>query len=232
MSTINIPREPNDALLRPFIGCPSAELPEAWAAMVRVAEGQNARAGTAPAALLTKPARVGGGSFGVGVPERYVIEAAQRLHAQEGERSAMTAEEFADEERKRRTLWELIHGPLAAVPQAPAQEASAADGMSQAARDVLAERHQQVAAEGHSAERDDGYNASELAYAAAWYATPPCSRHVLDVNDMGLWPITWPTDSFKPGDRRRELVKSSALAIAEVERMDRAKAQTNGGSAT
>ncbi|MPT00282.1 MAG: hypothetical protein E2581_17520 [Pseudomonas sp.] len=108
MSTINIPREPNDALLRPFIGCPSAELPEAWAAMVRVAEGQNARAGTAPAALLTKPARVGGGSFGVGVPERYVIEAAQRLHAREGERSAMTAEEFADEERKRRTLWELI----------------------------------------------------------------------------------------------------------------------------
>lgn len=120
MSTINIPREPNDALLRPFIGCPSAELPEAWAAMVRVAEGQNARAGTAPAALLTKPARVGGGSFGVGVPEHYVIEAAQRLHAQEGERSAMTAEEFADEERKRRTLWELIHGPLAAASQAPA----------------------------------------------------------------------------------------------------------------
>lgn len=73
----------------------------------------------APAALLTKPALVGGGRFGVGVPERYVIEAAQRHHAQEGQREAMTAEQFADEERKRRTLWELIHGPLAAAPQAP-----------------------------------------------------------------------------------------------------------------
>lgn len=74
----------------------------------------------APAALLTKPALVGSCRFGVGVPERYVIDAAQRHHEQEGQREAMTAEQFADEERKRRTLWELIHGPLAAAPQAPA----------------------------------------------------------------------------------------------------------------
>ncbi|MDR0203986.1 MAG: hypothetical protein LBJ40_17720 [Delftia acidovorans] len=73
----------------------------------------------APAALLTKPALVGGGRFGVGVPERYVIEAAQRHHEREGQREAMTAEQFADEERKRRTLWELIHGPLVSAPQQP-----------------------------------------------------------------------------------------------------------------
>lgn len=82
-------------------------------------QAQAAPALEAPAALLTKPALVGGGSFGVGVPERYVIEAAQRHHEREGQREAMTAEQFADEERKRRTLWELIHGPLAAAPQAP-----------------------------------------------------------------------------------------------------------------
>ncbi len=112
---------------------------------------------------------------------------------------------------------------------ARALEAPAVDALSQAERDVLAERRRQVAAEGHAAERDDGHNASELAYAAAWYATPPCARHALDVNDMGLWPITWPSHSFKPGDRRRELVKSSALAIAEAERMDRAAAQAKVG---
>ena len=171
MSTTNIPREPNYALLRPFIGCSPQELPDAWAAMFCIAKVQNIRAGRAglatpnawqtlrdfaegrinhsnagncpdsieghaardkdcpvcqaliaiavaepaleaPAARLTKPALVGGGSFGVGVPERNVIEAAQRHYEQDGERKSMTAEEFADEERKRRTLWELIHGPL------------------------------------------------------------------------------------------------------------------------
>jgi len=77
----------------------------------------------APAALLTKPARIGGGSFGVGVPERHVIDAAQRLHDLEGEREAMTAEQFANEEWERRTLWELIHGPLAVSDEREAFEA-------------------------------------------------------------------------------------------------------------
>lgn len=77
----------------------------------------------APAALLTKPARVGGGSFGLGVPERYVIEAAQRHYEQEGERKAMTAEQFAEEERQRRSLWELVHGPLAVSDEREAFEA-------------------------------------------------------------------------------------------------------------
>ncbi|MDH0423706.1 hypothetical protein N7405_30460, partial [Delftia tsuruhatensis] len=51
MTHILIPREPNAVLLRPFTGCPADELPLAWAAMVRAAEVQNARAGAAPAAV-------------------------------------------------------------------------------------------------------------------------------------------------------------------------------------
>jgi|GEM_PF-2821860 len=51
MTHILIPREPSPALLRPFTGCPADELPLAWAAMVRAAEVQNARAGAAPAAV-------------------------------------------------------------------------------------------------------------------------------------------------------------------------------------
>lgn len=51
MTHIPIPREPSTALLRPFTGCPADELPLAWAAMVRAAEVQNARAGAAPAAV-------------------------------------------------------------------------------------------------------------------------------------------------------------------------------------
>lgn len=46
MTHILIPREPSTALLRPFIGCNSQELHEAWAAMVRIAEVQYARAGS------------------------------------------------------------------------------------------------------------------------------------------------------------------------------------------
>ncbi|XJC77664.1 hypothetical protein ACHFCA_16680 [Delftia tsuruhatensis] len=52
MTHILIPREPSAALLRPFIGCNTQELHEAWAAMVRAAEVQNARAGAAPAEVV------------------------------------------------------------------------------------------------------------------------------------------------------------------------------------
>lgn len=46
MTHILIPREPSPALLRPFIGCNTQELHEAWAAMIRIAEVQHARAGS------------------------------------------------------------------------------------------------------------------------------------------------------------------------------------------
>jgi hypothetical protein len=91
-----------------------------------------------------------------------------------------------------------------------------------AARDVLAERQRQVEAEGWTPEHDDVHYDQSLALAAAWYATPSFTRDSLDVNDMSLWPISWSELHFKPGDRRRELVKAGALILAEIERLDRA----------
>ncbi|WP_447916235.1 hypothetical protein [Delftia acidovorans] len=57
MTHILIPREPSTALLRPFIGCNTQELHEAWAAMVRIAEVQHARADSQCLAQIEEPAR-------------------------------------------------------------------------------------------------------------------------------------------------------------------------------
>jgi len=56
MTHILIPREPSTALLRPFVGCPQEELPQAYAAMIRIAEVQHARAGTHGLAQIEEPA--------------------------------------------------------------------------------------------------------------------------------------------------------------------------------
>ncbi len=67
---------------------------------------------------LEKPARAGGGVFRAGVSSRFVVEAAQRLYeASEVDRNR-TPEEMQEDERKRRSLWDMIHGsphPPAAV---------------------------------------------------------------------------------------------------------------------
>jgi len=56
MTHILIPREPSTALLRPFVGCPQEELPQAYAAMIRIAEVQHARAGTQGLAQIEESA--------------------------------------------------------------------------------------------------------------------------------------------------------------------------------
>ncbi|MFC4922970.1 hypothetical protein [Delftia deserti] len=60
MTHILIPREPSPALLRPFIGCNTQELHEAWAAMVRIAEVQHARAGSQYPAQIEQSATLAG----------------------------------------------------------------------------------------------------------------------------------------------------------------------------
>jgi len=65
-------------------------------------------------ARLEKPARVGCGTFGIGVPSRLVVEAAQRLFEFEGKREAMTPDEQRDMERRRRELWDMMNGPFEA----------------------------------------------------------------------------------------------------------------------
>lgn len=104
-----------------------------------------------------------------------------------------------------------------------------------AAEDVLSERKRQVEREGWTPEHDDAYTEYELAWAAITYAMAACAdsaeRAVMDqfgdhsatpgrINENWPWDWKW----WKPKDRRRDLVRSAALIIAEIERLDRAAA--------
>jgi hypothetical protein len=61
---------------------------------------------------LTTPARVGNGTFGVGVSSRLVVEAAQRQHEYHQEQQDRTPEHAREVERKRREIWDMVNGPL------------------------------------------------------------------------------------------------------------------------
>ncbi|MEG0000602.1 hypothetical protein [Comamonas sp.] len=99
--------------------------------------------------------------------------------------------------------------------------------LTQAARDVLDERARQVNAEGYEPEADDGYESAELAAAAATYALLATGADGWRVE--GHWP--WAMHSLKKTDPRRMLVKSVALSLAEIERLDRAAARAAQGGA-
>ncbi|MEV1967261.1 hypothetical protein ABZR56_12415 [Pseudomonas aeruginosa] len=95
----------------------------------------------------------------------------------------------------------------------------------QAWLDVQAERRRQVEAEGWTPEHDDEHADGQMAQAAGCYALHaggigtdwPDGRQ----NGSALfWP--WDKDSWKPTTPRRDLVKACALALAEIERLDRA----------
>lgn len=102
-------------------------------------------------------------------------------------------------------------------------------------RDVLAERKRQVEAEGWTTELDDVHELGELSLAAACYAisgTPADEAQYIhgrwkDARDM-YWP--WSREWWKPVDRRRDLVRSGALILAEIERLDRAALAKQGGA--
>lgn len=125
---------------------------------------------------------------------------------------------------------DLYASPVAADTQGDAQDA---------ARDVLAERQRQVAREGYTTAHDDEHTDGELSAAAAAYAwAAGCNmdphgveRYEPDAKPPKMWP--WDDGDWKPGDVRRMLVKSGALLLAEIERIDRAamKEQPSDGAA-
>ena len=91
--------------------------------------------------------------------------------------------------------------------------------------EIAAERRRQVEVEGWTADHDDAHGSGEIAGAAACYA-----MHNLHIgnNVLGrnvrqiirdLWP--WSADWWKPKNHRADLVKTAALIIAEIERLDR-----------
>lgn len=114
-------------------------------------------------------------------------------------------------------------------PYIPLYGPKAGEVTSLAASDVLAERARQISAEGWIHEHDDEHVNDEIAAMACYYAMPPGARDwpAAETGYGATWgeairPENW---NFQSGDRRRELVKAAALALAEIERMDRAAAK-------
>lgn len=105
--------------------------------------------------------------------------------------------------------------------------------------DIAAERARQITKEGWSLAHDDEHDLGEMATAAALYAlgstdratiASPIAPHWRGETILNrLWP--WSRDWWKPKDRRQDLVRAGALIVAEIERLDRALAQTNGDRA-
>ncbi|MGV8748316.1 hypothetical protein ACV36R_20520, partial [Pseudomonas aeruginosa] len=111
-----------------------------------------------------------------------------------------------------------LHSAIAAMlAAAPGKE------VPQAWIDVQAERRRQITAKGWTPEHDDEHDNGEMARAAACYALAGSSAP----NDGAaalLVSLAWPWDQqwWKPTSARRDLVKACALALAEIERLDRA----------
>lgn len=99
-----------------------------------------------------------------------------------------------------------------------------ASRLSRAEIDVLHERQRQINIEGFNAAHDDAHISGEIARAAGCYAIASAldTENALHVIFVRYWP--WAFKWWKPKDRRSDLVRSAALAIAEIERIDRAAA--------
>lgn len=100
-------------------------------------------------------------------------------------------------------------------------------GLSELSKAMLAgmmERARQVAAEGWTRERDDEYVNGQMARAAACYAMSAAGLGDLYVRKY--WP--WDRALFKPSEPYRDLEKSFALTLAEMERRDRAALESTG----
>ena len=118
------------------------------------------------------------------------------------------------------SLWPALKAARTALATAAQPERVP---LTEAARDVLNERQRQISVEGWTPEYDDKEHLpNELALAAASYV---CA----DEQDAppAIWPWDW--SWWKPSDRRRNLVKSGALILAEIERLDRAAARSAQG---
>ncbi len=109
--------------------------------------------------------------------------------------------------------------PAGTVIKLPA--AAPGKEVPQAWLDVQAERRRQVEVEGYHGFRDNHYISYELSKAARAYIE--VSWHALSGGLPCKKPESWPwMAGFKWSDGRTMLVKACALALAEIERLDRA----------
>ncbi|MDI3695895.1 hypothetical protein QK325_31380, partial [Pseudomonas aeruginosa] len=125
--------------------------------------------------------------------------------------------------------WSYLLASIKSCVKASGDSAQAQHSVPRAWLDVQAERRRQVEAEGWTPEHDDEHSHGQMARAAACYALAGSSAPN-DGTAALLVSLAWPWDEqwWKPSTARRDLVKACALALAEIERLDRATA-TQGG---
>ena len=83
---------------------------------------------------------------------------------------------------------------------------------------IAAEREAQIRKWGD--DHDDDHDEDSLTDAAVAYAERSrFSEQELRDKESGWWP--WETQEWKPGSRRRMLVKAGALLAAEIDKLDR-----------
>ena len=137
----------------------------------------------------------------------------------------------ANQHRLSRLIVEANSAELRAVAEAVKQYTDQliaeleARTLTAAAKDVLAERQRQQSVEGWTPEHDDQYGKSQLLWASSCYL-------LNTIQPFNRIPMDWPWDSswWNPTSPRRDLVKASALIIAEMERRDRAAGIDTRGS--
>ncbi|EPP3315851.1 hypothetical protein ACT9D3_002578 [Salmonella enterica subsp. diarizonae serovar 50:r:z] len=149
--------------------------------------------------------------FGKGCKTESLLIALQRRAEYYAELDAMTPEERAEHDAKIAAFKTMLPQP---VPVATSESVS--QPLTDALRDVIAERQRQISVKGWTPEHDDTYIGCELAAAAISYIEP--------VEAENYWPADWHDCSFRPSDYRRNLVKATALLVAELERLDRISA--------
>ena len=82
---------------------------------------------------------------------------------------------------------------------------------------IAKERERQITEKGHTAEGDDTLTSGQLAMAAFCYCLPPKWRPMIAPSrwmDMIGW-------EWKPGERKKELIKAGAFIAAEIDRIIR-----------
>lgn len=96
------------------------------------------------------------------------------------------------------------------------------DIMSKAFIDVARERTRQQMECGNTKDIDDSYQPGLLTNAAMAYLSSAFGN----INRARCyWPSSWTPGSFKPKELRTDLVKGASLAIAEIEKIDRANGE-------
>ncbi|MFC7515049.1 hypothetical protein ACFQUU_08540 [Herbaspirillum sp. GCM10030257] len=127
---------------------------------------------------------------------------------------------------------------LALLRQSQPVHSDAKDAERPVIREIAAERERQVSAEGWSETHDDEHGDDSLLMAAICYAMPTELRQPVKPQHVVVgrvstpyavpiwWPESWCATWWKPKDRRRDLIRSTALIVAEIERIDRAAIAT------